>query len=345
MRSHRHLYIFLLLAGLMAMLSFVSDRASYYKFVMPDGWPRPVYDIEKIGITEGGFKLGKTLFNDPILSKDNSTSCASCHFQFTAFTHADHSLSHGIYGRKGTRNSIALFNLAWSTSFMWDGRVTDLEQQPVNPITNPAEMGNNMPDLVKKLNNSPKYRKLFFDTYKDSNITQELLLRSLMQFTIMIESFNSKYDSVTRKLGDVKFTESEERGYKLFRKNCAFCHAEPLFTDRTFKNNGLAVDTELNDFGRMKITGDRKDSLKFRVPSLRNVAFSAPYMHDGRFRTLASVLDHYTNGIVASPTLAKELKRKINFSEADKNDLIAFLNTLTDKFFLYDVRFRDYGPQ
>jgi cytochrome c peroxidase len=345
MKGHKHFYVILLLSGMMIVLSFVSDRSSYYKFVIPEGWPKPVYNIKRVGITEQGFKLGKMLFNDPVLSKDNSTSCASCHLQFTAFTHADHNLSHGIYGRKGTRNSIALFNLAWNTSFMWDGGVTDLEKQPVNPITNPAEMDNKMPDLVAKLNKLQKYRKLFFDTYNDSVITQELLLRSLMQFTIMIESFNSKYDSVTRGQGNVKFTESEQNGYAVFKKNCSSCHAEPLFTDRSFKNNGLTADTALNDFGRMKVTGDKNDSLKFRVPSLRNVASSAPYMHDGRFKRLIDVLDHYTNGIEKSPTLAKELNTKIALTDTEKTDLIAFLNTLTDKLFLYDVRFRDYGPQ
>lgn len=345
MKAGKKTYIVLLLAGMALLLSFAVDNSAYYKFVVPQGWPQPVYNIKKNGVTEGGFKLGKMLFNDPILSKDNSTSCASCHLQFTAFTHADHSLSHGIYGRKGTRNSIALFNLAWNTSFMWDGGVADLEQQPINPLTNPAEMDSNIPDLVAKLNKLSKYRKMFYDVYTDSNITAGLLLKSLAQFTVMIESFNSKYDSVMRKERNVSFTESEQSGYTVFKKNCSACHTEPLFTDNSFKCNGLPLDTGLQDMGRMKITGKKSDSLKFRVPSLRNVAFSAPYMHDGRFGKLKDVIEHYTNGLVQGPTLAQELQSKMEMTEKEKTDLLAFLKTLTDRMFLYDVRFRDFGPQ
>ena len=327
------------------LLSFRKDSQEQLQFHRPQGWPKPVYNFRKNKVTTAGFILGRTLFNDPLLSKDNSTSCASCHLNFTAFTHADHNLSHGIYGLKGTRNSLALFNLAWNTSFMWDGGVTSLEQQPINPITNHVEMDNSMEVVLTRLNNSPKYRRLFYAAYNDSSISTSTVLKSLAQFTAMLESYNSRYDSVQRGEPGVVFTESEQRGLAIFRNHCAQCHAEPLFTDYSFRNNGLPVDTALNDWGRMKITGDRGDSLKFRVPSLRNIAVSAPYMHDGRFPRLKDVLEHYSNGINHTPTLAPELREKIGLSAQDKRDLLAFLNTLTDKVFLYDVKFREPVPQ
>ncbi len=341
--TSRHITLFLL-TGLLVLLSFARKEDPRYQFVIPKGWPKPTYDFKRNKVSEAGFVLGRTLFNDPILSKDNSVSCASCHLNFTAFTHADHNVSHGIYGLKGTRNSLALFNLAWNKTFMWDGRVTDLEGQPTNPITNQVEMDNSMDSVVAKLNRSGNYRKLFYTAFKDSVITPKTLLKSLAQFTVMLESFNSKYDSVIRSEPGVAFTENELKGYNLFKQHCASCHTEPLFTNNAFKNNGLLVDTALRDFGRMSITHQASDSLLFRVPSLRNIGVSGPYMHDGRFGRLKDVVEHYTSGTIKSPTLSHELENEIRLSTQDKKDLISFLNTLTDKYFLYDVRFRSTNP-
>ncbi len=266
----------------------------------------------------------------------------SCHLQFSGFTHGDHSLSHGINGFKGTRNSSTLFNLAWSTSFMWDGGVNNLEVQPINPITNPVEMGSDLTSVIGKLNRSARYRKLFYAAFKDSTVSSKHLLKSLAQFTLLFQSYHSKYDQVINKEKGIAFTAQEQNGYLLFKQHCASCHAEPLFTNYTFKNNGLPLDTGLNDYGRMGITHQAVDSLKFKVPSLRNISVSAPYMHDGRFRKLPEVLEHYSTGIAGSSTLAKELEVPFNFSATQKLELIAFLNTLTDKEFLYDLRFRNY---
>ncbi len=312
------------------------------KFVIPKGWPKPIYRFDGNTLTNSGFKLGRALFFDPILSRDSSISCSSCHLQFTGFTHVDHSLSHGINGLKGTRNSSTLFNLAWNTSFMWDGGVNHLEMQPINPITNPVEMDSKLEEVIQKLNHSPHYKKLFYKAFQDSVITSKHLFKALAQFTVMFESYNSKYDKVNRKEKGIKFTPEEQKGYTLFQNNCASCHTEPLFTNYALKNNGLPLDPELMDSGRMKITQNREDSLKFKIPSLRNIAVSAPYMHDGRFRNLDQVMAHYTDGIVDSPTLATELKQKIHLSIDDKKNLILFLNTLTDKEFLFDMRFRNY---
>jgi len=312
------------------------------KFVVPQGWPKPVYNFTKNRITADGFKLGRKLFFDPILSRDGSTSCASCHTQWSGFTHVDHSLSHGINGRKGKRNSLTLFNLAWNTSFMWDGGVNNLEVQPLSPITNPMEMDNTLANVVKKLDTSKAYRTRFFLAFGDSAVTGQRVLKAIAQFTVMFESFNSKYDKYVRHEPGGEMSEQELNGLKLFRQNCESCHNEPLFTNNSFQNTGLAVDTELNDMGRMAITHDFHDSLRFKVPSLRNVVNSYPYMHDGRFHTLMQVLDHYTDGIVESPSLAKEFRKPMILTIEDKQDIIAFLQILTDKEFLFDMRFRDY---
>ncbi|MGZ4042677.1 MAG: cytochrome-c peroxidase, partial [Bacteroidia bacterium] len=230
-----------------AVVCFSFTVIEEIKFVVPKNWPKPVYDLSKNPVTTDGFKLGRKLFFDPILSRDSSTSCASCHLQFSAFTHVDHGLSHGINGLKGNRNSAAIFNMAWSSSFMWDGGVNNLEVQPINPITNPVEMDNTLANAVKKLNGSFYYRKKFYAAFKDSVITSQKLLKALAQFIVMLESYNSKYDKVIRKEKGNEFTDSEKRGYVLFKKNCASCHTEPLFTNNTCQNNGLPVDKELND--------------------------------------------------------------------------------------------------
>lgn len=311
------------------------------KFSVPKGWPEPIYNFKQNPLTQEGFDLGKKLFYDPILSKDSTISCASCHLSFTAFTHSDHKLSHGIYGLVGTRNSSSLINLAWNTSFMWDGGVNNLEIQAINPITNPFEMDNKLIDVINKLNRSGYYRKRFYRVYKDSLITSQKLLKSLAQFTGNLISCNSKYDSVMRKEKNVKFNTNEQNGYTLFKKHCASCHSEPLFTNFSFQNNGLALDTFLKDSGRMMITNNKSDSLKFKVPTLRNIEFSAPYFHDGRVNKLKDAIEHYVSRIKDGPTLASSLKGGITLSKEEKKDLIAFLKTLTDKYFLYNIQYRE----
>ncbi|MGZ3931222.1 MAG: cytochrome-c peroxidase [Bacteroidia bacterium] len=310
------------------------------KFAQPKGWPKPHYDLSKNKITRNGFELGKLLFFDQILSRDSSTSCASCHVQFTGFTHIDHALSHGIDGLKGTRNSPVIFNMAWAPSFMWDGGVNHLDAQPIAPITNKVEMDNTLENVIKKLSTQHYYRIRFYKAFGDSNITTQKTMFALSQFVLMLESYNSKYDKVKRKEKGETFTDREKKGYELFLKNCNACHKEPLFTDYSFQNNGLKPDPQLNDFGRFKITKSPEDSLKFKVPSLRNIAVSFPYMHDGRFRDLKQVLNHYTNELYLSRTTSPLLSKGITLNDEEKECLIAFLNTLTDKEFLFDVRFR-----
>ncbi len=306
-------------------------------FEVPKSWPKPHYDFTKNPLSLSKIELGRVLFYDPLLSKNNTISCASCHSQYTAFTHVDHSLSHGIDDRIGTRNSPTLMNLAWHPSFMWDGAINHLDMQALAPISHPDEMGETIETVVPKLQVSKNYRSLFYKAFGDSVITGQHTLKAISQFMLTLVSANSKYDSVMRK--QTQFTAQEKNGYALFQKNCASCHAEPLFTNLQFENNGLALDTTLNDYGRMKVTKNKNDSLKFKVPTLRNIEFSYPYMHDGRFKRLSDVLKHYTSGIHHTKTLAKQLEQPIILSSNQRVDLTAFLLTLTDKEFLFNPKY------
>ena len=305
----------------------------------PSYFPKPIYDFRKKPLTTAQIELGRTLFYDPILSLDSSTSCASCHSPYNSFAHTDHSLSHGIHDSIGTRNAPALINLAWNSLLMWDGAVNHIEVQPLAPITSASEMAEDMSHVVLKLNRLMRYRKLFYSAYGDSVITGQRTLLALAQFQLSLISCNSKYDSV--RTGNAAFTAQEQRGYDLFLRHCNSCDTEPLFTNGLFANNGLIIDTSLNDLGRIRITHDINDSMKFKVPTLRNAEYTYPYMHDGRFRSLYDVIRHYTSGIQSSGTLAPQLRKPVVLSAAEKTDLVAFLLTLSDKKFIFEKRF---GP-
>lgn len=317
--------------------SFKQIYSTPLYFEIPKGFPKPVYDFKNNPLTEEGFQLGRNLFYDPILSRDNTISCASCHLQQTGFTHVDHDLSHGIEGRIGTRNSMTLMNLAWSKTFMWDGGVNHLDVQAIHPITSEVEMDETLENVVSKLQQSEKYQHLFQDAFGTKKITGQLTLKAISQFVVMLTTSNSKYDKVLRK--EEQFTDMEQKGYAVFKRNCASCHQEPLFTNDGFENNGLSIDTTLNDVGRMRITQKETDRQKFKVPTLRNVQFTFPYMHDGRFETLNEVIKHYNSGIEKSATLSPKLQQPMLLSDDERTELLAFLKTLTDKEFLFNPRF------
>lgn len=319
------------------ILAFSKSYFTPVYFDVPKGFPKPVYDFKNNPLTEEGFELGRKLFYDPILSKDNTISCSSCHLQQTGFTHVDHDLSHGIDGKIGTRNSLTLQNLAWSKNFMWDGGVNHLDVQAIAPITSEVEMDETLENVVQKLNSNATYQNLFEKAFGTKKITGQLTLKAISQFVVTLTTANSKYDKVLKK--EENFTEMEQKGYKLFQKHCASCHNEPLLASNDFKNNGLAIDPTLNDFGRMKITQNPNDSLKFKVPTLRNIEFTFPYMHDGRFKTLNEVVKHYNSGIQKSKTLAKELQKPMNLSDNERVEIISFLKTLTDKEFLFNLKY------
>jgi len=317
-----------------------AGRAADTLFVLPAGWPKPRYNFSQNPLTPEGVALGRRLFYDPLLSADSTISCASCHLPATGFTHVDHALSHGIKGRKGTRNSPALVNLAWSGTFMWDGGVNHLDVQPLAPLQSEVEMNSSLNTVLLRLQQSGHYRRQFAAAFKHNpEINSQNFLKALAQFLLTVQSFNSKYDQVLRHEPGQSFTAAEARGLTLFRKHCNTCHSEPLFTNNSFENNGLPPDTILNDGGRVKITRRFSDSLKFKVPSLRNVEVTYPYMHDGRFRSLQMVLFHYSHGTQNTINQSDRLKTPLPLSEQDKGDLIAFLKTLTDEAFLHNPRY------
>ena len=310
-------------------------------FVVPKFFPKPVYDFSKNPLSNNKVLLGRALFYDPILSRNNMISCASCHSQFSAFAHVDHALSHGIEDRVGFRNAPVLINLAWSKSFMYDGAINHLDMQALAPINSPTEMDENIEHVISKLQGSKIYPELFYQAFGDSIITGEHTLKAISQFLLLLVSSNSKYDSIMSKQSH--FTAQEENGYRLFKKNCSSCHTEPLFTNIDFRNNGMPIDTALHDFGRYRVTKNKNDSLKFKVPTLRNIEFSYPYMHDGRFKKLSEVLNHYANNIQQSKTLSEELSQPVSLTSNEKVDIIAFLLTLTDKSFLFNPQY--YYPK
>lgn len=303
------------------LMIFSFKKGTEYTLSYPKTWPKPAYDFKNNPLDSAAVQLGKMLFHDPILSRDGTISCSSCHLQQTGFTHIDHDLSHGIDGRIGTRNSLALINLAWSKSFMWDGSIHHIDVQALAPIENPNEMDNSIQNVVSTLQKSDRYRKRFEEVYQDSNITGAKVLKTLAQYCLSLVNCNSKYDKVKSNKAGVSFTELEQKGYEIFKMKCNRCHTEPLFTNNTFQTNGLELDPTLNDIGRMKVTHNKKDSLLFKVPTLRNIAITPPYMHDGRFQNLQMVLFHYSTNS----------KMRIDLSEIDKKAVIAFLKTLTDE--------------
>ncbi len=309
---------------------------------VPKEFPAIVYDFSKNSITPAGFVLGRKLFYDPILSRDSSTSCGSCHQRIAAFGHIDHRLSHGINGLIGTRNVPAIQNIIWQPNFMWDGGINHLDLQPIAPITSPIEMDETLVHLLEKLKKHSEYPKLFKKAFKKDNIESADLLKALSQFVALMVSDSSKYDKYVR--GEIAFSTEEENGLKLFRKHCNNCHKEPLFSDFSFRNIGLAPDTALHDYGRLRITGVKSDSMKFRVPSLRNVEITYPYMHDGRFQKLEQVLNHYANGKFFTQNVDEVVQQNIGLTKQERAALIAFLKTLTDRSYTYDRRFVDPNP-
>jgi len=310
--------------------------------VIPEGWPNPVYSFSVNTISEDKFVLGRALFYDPILSVDSTVSCGSCHQQFSAFAHADHNFSHGIYDRLGTRNAPGLFNLNWLPLFMHDGGINHIEVQPLGPITNTLEMGADINPVIAKLQASSKYKNLFKKAFGTDVVNSQNMLRAMAQFMGLIYSYNSKYDLFKRHENNVQLSDAELRGYNLFLTNCNSCHKEPLFSDFAFRNNGISVNIYLKDTGRAHITGLPQDRYKFKTPSLRNIAKTAPYMHDGRFNTLQECLDHYANVKPNLINLDPLLQNNgLPLSAQDKQDIIAFLYTLTDYKFLADRRFAD----
>jgi cytochrome c peroxidase len=310
-----------------------------FPFVVPKGFPPPVYQFQNNARSREGFELGRKLFYDGRLSKDGNFPCSSCHQQFAAFATYEHRLSHGFNNHFSFRNAPGLFNLAWEKELNWDGGVNHVEVQPLAPLLDPHEMAENLNEIIIKLKKDKSYPILFRKAFGSTAINSQTILKALAQFTASLVSANSKYDQM--KKGVVKFNEYEKTGYEIFQRKCTQCHQEPLFTDFSYRNTGMEVDSTLKDYGRMRITGRKEDSLRFRVPSLRNVFLTFPYGHDGRFSTISDVLEHYKSGVIQSATLDSSLRNGISMEENDRFYLISFLGTLTDSSFIANPLYAD----
>ena len=329
-------------------IPLVAATARPYRFTYPADFPQPALPLDN-PLTEEGVALGRALFTDPRLSRNNVQSCASCHDLQAAGSHPGQRFSMGVDGAAGPRNAMPLFNLAWKNSFFWDGRAPSLRAQVLEPIQNPVEMHETLSNVVMKLQSSVSiaaaavdYPALFARAFGTPEISADRLARALEQFLLTRVSGDSKFDRALR--GEAELNEAEKRGFELFvteydprrgqfGADCFHCHGGPLFANVPFTNNGL--DRESHDLGRYLVTRREGDQGRFSVPSLRNVALTAPYMHDGRFKTLAQVVEHYSSGVqrgaTLDPNLAKHPKGGLGLSGPDKEALVAFLNTLTEE--------------
>lgn len=315
----------------------------------------PMPDFHGNAPTKEGVALGRMLFYEKMLSKDGSQACASCHLQSHGFTDTAQ-FSIGVEGKRGGRQAMSVFNTAWHTNeFFWDGRAHLLRDQSLKPIQDPLEMNETLENVVSKLSGSKMYRDQFFRAFNSEEVTPEKMSLAMEQFMNTIISNQSKYDKYLA--GKATLTESEERGRRLFflefnefipqesGADCAHCHSGFNFSNSFYANNGLDAEGEFKDNGREKTTKNPADRAKFKIPSLRNIAMTAPYMHDGRFKTLEEVIDHYNNGVKESSTVDPAIRPTINtglrLSAQDKADLVAFLHTLTDNTIATDERFSD----
>ncbi len=307
-------------------------------------------------LTEQGIDLGRHLFYEPMLSKDYSKTCASCHKQALGFSDSQ-TFSVGIDGQRTERNSMAITNTAWQSTFFWDGASNTLEEQALIPLQNPKEMGMDLPELVKRLKASEFYTSKFKNAFPNQEISEITIAKALAQFEQTLVSANSRYDQY--KLGKIKATDQEIRGEKLFYThpdpntgirggNCGDCHSGALTFSNSFSNNGL--DDLITDKGRGLISKKISDDGKFKIPSLRNIALTGPYMHDGRFTSLEQVLDHYNEHIKQSATIDPQITEASNYNIApgnktlgltkqEKADIVAFLKMLTDTEFTNNKNF------
>ncbi len=330
----------------------IPKSLQYFELEKPFGFlaTTPLIDNR---FSKEGVLLGRMLFYDPILSADSTQSCSSCHLQKNAFTDP-RQFSIGITGALGLRNGMPLFNLNWhNKGFFWDGRASNLRSQVLIPIEDPIEMNNTIANALTKLNSSSQYTAMFNQVFGAKNITADHLAKALEQFLNTLISSNSKFDKKIR--FEAAFDDQEADGEAFFHAenipalslrgaDCAHCHASSgsLFTNHDFSNNGLDTG-EFSDLGRFKATGLNSDKGKFKVPSLRNLSYTAPYMHDGRFTTIDQVLDFYSDHVkLNSPNLDPAMSHsrttfQFKFTQSEKDMLKAFLKTLDDPIFIADT--------
>ena len=315
------------------------DTPTPYPFKLGNRLPIPSLPLDNPLIAER-IELGRRLFHDPQLSIDNTIACASCHQEDHAFSDPAR-ISAGVNGQFSRRHSMPLFNLAWKDSFFWDGRAHSLREQVLIPIEDPIEMGESLDHVIDKLSADVDYHTLFGNAFGSGLITPETIGLALENFLLSLTSYNSKFDQAMS--GKAQLSPSEQRGFELFMTefeprsrqygaDCFHCHGGALFTDNRFHDNGLAQIAV--DRGLAEATHNPLDANKFSTPSLRNIALTAPYMHDGRFQTLEEVVEHYSSAITSratlDPNLAKHPADGLQLSAQDKTALVDFLKTLSD---------------
>lgn len=321
-----------------------TKKPTLYRLKIDGSFPEPSFPQDN-QLTEEGVELGRRLFFDPALSKNGQVACASCHKPESAFSD-NTAVSHGIGATR--RNSMPLFNLAWRRNFFWDGRTSSIREQVIHPLTDAKEMGADVDALARQLGKDPKYAPLFTAAFCTNQPTSATLALALEQFLMVQISQNSKFDKVRR--GEAAFTDEEQKGLQLFfteydpargqkGADCFHCHGNVLFTNERYANNGL--ETTETDTGRYEASHRMYEKWCFKVPSLRNVALTAPYMHDGRFKTLEDVIEHYDHGVHESETLDPSIAKHggpIHLSAEEKKALVAFLKTLTDDDFILHAK-------
>ncbi len=350
MRSLSVLFSFLCL-GLLISCNRDTDETSAQPYIVEIPNKFPQYEIpEDNPLTVEGIALGKKLFYEKQLSGDNTQSCGSCHQSAMAFSDTG-AVSTGIDGLSGNRSAMPIINLIWSKSFFWDGRAKSLEDQALGPVVNPIEMHETWPNAVSKVQGDPQYPPLFIKAFGTDIVDSLLIAKAIAQFERTLVSGNSKFDKVQRQ--EASLTPEELAGFNLTRiegpidgnpngADCFHCHDFPLFTDNEFHNNGLDKEEDWQDLGLHEITNNPFDKAKFKTPTLRNIALTGPYMHDGRFNTLEEVLDFYNTGGHTSSTLDPLMKNPdtgLLLTEEDKANIIAFLHTLTDSSFITNPAF------
>lgn len=332
------------------LLTDIPYNPSSYILEIPENFPEMVIPQDN-PLTNQGVALGRRLFYDPILSSDRTLSCSSCHLTQGSFTD-NNKVSQGVAGATGIRSSMSLLNIGFNNNgLFWDGRVSTLEEQALLPVEDPIELHAMWPDVELRLQEDERYPRLFREAFGISDLSEinrTLAVKAIAQFErTLVSSGGSKYDKVIA--GTESFTDQELLGHNIFfdidpdvsrHAECGHCHNAPLFTTNEYFNNGLDnVDQgSLEDLGRGEVSGSNFDNGKFRVPTLRNIFQSAPYMHDGRFDTFDQVIDHYNDQVIFSRNVDPNLRR-LDLSSSDRMALIAFIRTLEDPDFTADERY------
>jgi len=353
----KSVFIFIIFALFSCRKEKVGFKPTPYSLIKPSHFPNMVIP-EDNPLTKEGVELGRFLFYEKRLSGDNTMSCATCHMPQNGFSDANQ-FSVGIDGIAGTRQSMALVNLGWENFFFWDGRSSSLEEQILEPVPNPIEMHQSWKDAVSKLNADVKYRNRFFRAFNEEGIDSVKVSKAIAQFLRTLVSGESKYDVMYKYENSMTLNSNEQAmlgtidpeewaGYDLFKSlngaDCFHCHNGPLMQVKKFSNNGL-MPNSINDLGRAHVTNNPEDNYKFKVPTLRNIALTAPYMHDGRFATLDEVIEHYSSGIHMSPTIDPLIEfgsqGGVQLDAQEKYLLKKFLLTLTDNNFINNPNFKD----